>query len=148
MAKSWSWTLPLTQAVADQATVEVPTPDYDENRTDPDSAELAIGNVVVDVPEEGTVEFDGENATVTNLTGDEWAAGDILYVYVKAKGLDDVDGGGGGGDDELETRVSTLESEVAGLKTRLNEVETEVDDLQARVTALEGGGADKRESRR
>ena len=85
MAKSWSWSLPLTQAVADQATVEVPTPGYDEERTDPDTAELAIGNVVIDVPEEGTVEFDGENATVTNLTGDEWITGDVLYVYVKAK---------------------------------------------------------------
>ena len=118
MAKSWSWSLPLTQAVADQATVEVPTPDYDENRTDDDTAELAIGNVVVDVPEEGTVEFDGENATVTNLTGDEWAAGDVLYVYVKAKTPDAESTG------ELESRVEALE--------------TEVDDLQARVTALEG----------
>ena len=119
MAKSWSWTLPLTQAVADQATVEVPTPDYDEERTDPDSAELAIGNVVIDVPEEGTVEFDGENATVTNLTGDEWLAGDTLYVYVKAKTPDAESAG------ELEARVEALE--------------TEVDDLGARVTALEGG---------
>ena len=85
MAKSWSWTPAARHEVADQATVDVPTPDYDEERTDPDSAELAIGNVVVDVPEEATVEFDGENATVTNLTGEEWAAGDTLYVYVKAK---------------------------------------------------------------
>ena len=119
MAKSWSWSLPLTQAVADQATVEVPTPDYDEERTDPDTAELAIGNVVVEVPEEGTVEFDGENATVTNLTGEGWAAGDVLYVYVKAKTPDAESAG------ELEGRVEALE--------------TEVDDLGARVTALEGG---------
>ena len=127
MAKSWSWTLPLTQAVADQATVEVPTPDYDENRTDPDSVELAIGNVVIDVPEEGTVEFDGENATVTNLTGDEWVAGDILYVYVKAKTPDAESAG------ELEARVEALE--------------TEVDDLGARVTALEGGATRKASER-
>ena len=140
MAKSWSWTLALQSAVADQDSVDVPTPGYDEERSDPDSAELAIGNVVVDVPEEGTVEFDGENATVTNMTGEEWPVGDTLYVYVKAKGLDDVDAGGGG-DDELETRVSMLESDVAGLKTRLDAVE-------ARVTVLEGGGADKKESRR
>ena len=119
MAKSWSWTLPLTQAVADQATVEVPTPDYDEERADPDTVELAIGNVVVDVPDEGTVEFDGENATVTNLTGDEWAAGDVLYVYVKAK---------------------TPDAESAGeLEGRVDELESEVTDLQARVAALEGG---------
>jgi hypothetical protein len=123
MAKSWSWSLPLTQAVADQATVEVPTPDYDEERADPDTVELAIGNVVVDVPDEGTVEFDGENATVTNLTGDEWAAGDVLYVYVKAN-TPDVDSVG-----ELEGRVDELESEVT--------------DLQARVAALEGGATRK-----
>ena len=123
MAKSWSWSLPLTQAVADQATVEVPTPDYDEERADPDTVELAIGNVVVDVPDEGTVEFDGENATVTNLTGDEWAAGDVLYVYVKAN-TPDVDSAG-----ELEGRVDELESEVT--------------DLQARVAALEGGATRK-----
>jgi hypothetical protein len=123
MAKSWSWTLPLTQAVADQATVEVPTPDYDEERADPDTAELAIGSVVVDIPEEGTVEFDGENATVTNLTGDDWAAGDVLYVYVKAKTPDAESAG------ELEGRVQTLESEVT--------------DLQARVAALEGGATRK-----
>ena len=129
MAKSWSWTLPLTHAVADQETVEVPTPGYDEERTDPDSAELAIGNVVVEVPEEGTVEFDGENATVTNLTGDEWAAGDTLYVYVKSKTPDAADAG------ELAARVGALESEV--------------DDLQARVATLEGAVApEKRESRR
>ena len=127
MAKSWSWTLPLTQAVADQATVEVPTPDYDEDRADPDSAELAIGNVVIDVPEEGTVEFDGENATVTNLTGDEWLAGDTLYVYVKAKTPDAESAG------ELEARVEALE--------------TEVDDLGARVTALEGGATRKASER-
>ena len=125
MAKSWSWSLPLTQAVADQATVDMPTPGYDEERSDPDSAELAIGNVVVDLPEEGTVEFNGEDATVTNLTGDEWAAGDVLYVYVKAKTPD----AAGAGD--LEARVTTLESEVT--------------DLQARVAALEGG-AEKRKA--
>jgi hypothetical protein len=119
MVKSWSWSLPLTQAVADQATVEVPTPDYDEARVDPDSAELAIGNQVVDVPEDATVAFDGENATVTNLTGDDWAAGDTLYVYVKAK-TPDVESA-----HELEGRVATLESEVT--------------DLQARVAVLEGG---------
>ena len=128
MAKSWSWSLPLAQAVADQATVEVPTPGYDQERTDPDSAELAIGNVVVDAPEEGTVEFDGENATVTNLTGDEWAAGDVLYVYVKAKTLD-ADSAG-----DLEARVQTLESEVI--------------DLQARVAALEGGAQTTRKVER
>ena len=128
MAKSWSWTLPLTQAVADQATVEVPTPDYDEERTDPDTAELAIGNVVVDVPEEGTVEFDGENATVTNLTGEEWVAGDTLYVYVKAK---------------------TPDAESAGeLEGRVDELESEVDDLQARVSTLEGGAATTRKAER
>lgn len=125
MVKSWSWSLSLTQAVVDQATVDVPTPGYDEERTDPDSAELAIGNVVVDVPDEGSVEFDGENATVTNLTGDDWAAGDVLYVYVKAK-APDADAAGA-----LEARVEALESEV--------------DDLQARVTALEGGAARKAE---
>ena len=121
MAKSWSWSLPLTQAVADQATVEVPTPDYDEERADPDTAELAIGSVVVDIPEEGTVEFDGENATVTNLTGDDWAAGDVLYVYVKAK-TPDVESA-----HELEGRVDELESEV--------------EDLQRRVAVLETSGA-------
>ena len=128
MAKSWSWSLPLTRAVADQATVEVPTPGYDQARTDPDSAELAIGNVVVDVPEEGTVEFDGENATVANLTGDDWAAGDVLYVYVKAK-TPDADSAG-----DLEARVQTLESEV--------------NDLQARVAALEGGAQTTRKVER
>ena len=85
MAKSWSWSLALRSEVDEQDTVDVPTPDYDEERADPDSVELAIGNVVVDVPEEATVEFDGENATVTNLTGEGWAAGDTLYVYVKSK---------------------------------------------------------------
>ena len=128
MAKSWSWSLPLTQAVADQATVEVPTPDYDEERADPGSAELAIGNVVVDVPEEATVEFDGENATVTNLTGEGWAAGDVLYVYVKAKTPDAESAG------ELEGRVEALESEV--------------DDLQARVSTLEGGAQTTRKVER
>ena len=128
MAKSWSWTLPLTQAVADQATVEVPTPDYDEERTDPDSVELAIGNVVIDVPEGGTVEFDGENATVTNLTGDEWAAGDALYVYVKAK---------------------TPDAESAGeLEGRVDELESEVEDLQRRVAVLEGGAQTTRKVER
>jgi hypothetical protein len=118
MAKSWSWSLHLKQAVVDQATVEVLTPGYDDERADPNSVELAIGNVVVDVPEEGTVEFDGENATVTNLTGDEWSAGDVLYVYVKAKTPDAESAG------DLEARVDTLESEV--------------NDLQARVATLEG----------
>ena len=128
MTKSWSWTLPLTQAVADQATVEVPTPDYDAERVNPDSVELAIGNIVVDVPEEATVEFAGESATVTNLTGDDWAAGDVLYVYVKAKTPDAESAG------ELEGRVETLESEV--------------DDLQARVSTLEGGAQTTRKVER
>ena len=134
MAKSWSWSLALRSEVDDQDTVDVPTPDYDEERADPDSVELAIGNVVVDVPEEATVEFDGENATVTNLTGEGWAAGDTLYVYVKSKTPDAKSAG------ELEARVGALESEV--------------DDLQARVTALEAGAGglsaapDKKESRR
>ena len=49
-------------------------------------------------------------------------------VYVKSKTPDAADAG------ELEARVGELESEV--------------DDLQARVTALEGGGASKKESTR
>ena len=119
MAKSWSWSLALSQAVADGDSVDVPTPGYDEERADPDSVELAVGNVVVGVPEKATVEFNGDDATVTNETGEGWVAGDVLYVYVKSKTPDAESVG------ELEGRVEALE--------------TEVDDLQARVSALEGG---------
>ena len=85
MAKSWSWSLALTQAVDDESSVDVPTPGYDEKLADPATVELAIGNVVVDVPEEATVEFNGDDATVTNETGEEWAAGDISTSTSKRK---------------------------------------------------------------
>lgn len=119
MAKSWSWNLALTQAVDDESSVDVPTPGYDEELADLATVELAIGNVVVNVPEEATVEFNGDDATVTNETGEDWAAGDMLYVYVKSKTPDAESAG------ELEGRVTTLESEV--------------NDLQARVAVLETG---------
>ena len=101
MAKSWSWNLALTQAVDDESSVDVPTPGYDEELVDLATVELAIGNVVVNVPEEATVEFNGDDATVTNETGEDWAAGDMLYVYVKSKTPDAESAGEleGAGDD-------------------------------------------------
>ena len=150
MAKSASWSLILNQAVADQASVEVPTPRYDPALADPSSVELAIGNDVVTVPDKATVVFNGETATVTNLTGAEWASGELVYIYVEAKSLSSADGGV---DEALAamqeqidanaTAISTLQTDVGALQTDVGALQTDVGDLQARVAALETPVAQK-----
>jgi hypothetical protein len=151
MAKSWSWSLLLNAAVADQEAVDVPTPDYDAAFADPASAQLAVDNDVVALPDKATVTFNGETATVVNLTGAEWPAGQTVYVYVAAKGLS---GGEGGGDAlvqieantaaiavnaaaiaDLETRVAALESAPASVDV------TVITDFETRLSALEDAPA-------
>ena len=127
MAKSWSWSLLLNAAVADQASVDVATPDYDAALVDPNSVELAVGNDVVALPDQATVAFSGATATVTNLTGAEWASGETVYIYVKAKGLT---GEGAGG-------IAGMQAAIDANTAAISALETEVTDLQARVAALE-----------
>jgi len=131
MVKSASWSLILAAAVGDQASVEVPTPRYDAALVDPSSVELAVGNDVVIVPDKATVVFNGETATVTNLTGGEWASGETVYIYVKAKGL------AGAADGGLEQTLSTMQAAIDANTSAIALLDTEVGDLQARVAALE-----------
>jgi hypothetical protein len=128
MAKSWSWRLRLPAAVADQASVEVPTPDYDAALADPASAELAVDNDVVSLPDKGTVVFNGDSATVTNLTGSTWPQGDEVYVYVERKGVD-----AGGAEEALAAMQAQIDANAAAIGA----LQTDVTDLQARVAALE-----------
>jgi hypothetical protein len=128
MAKSWSWRLRLTAAVADQASVDVPTPDYDAALADPASAELAVDNDVVTLPDKGTVAFNGLSATVTNLTGSTWPQGDEVYVYVARKGAD-----AGGAEDAL----AAMQAQIDANTSAIGALQTDVTDLQARVAALE-----------
>jgi hypothetical protein len=135
MAKSWSWSLILPAAVADQGSVDVPTPDYDEARVDPDSAELAIGNDVVDVPEKATVEFGGASVTVTNLTGAEWTQGETVYVYAEAKTPD-----AGGLEEELtgmQDEIDANAAAITALQPVVDKTVTDIADLETRVAALE-----------
>ena len=130
MAKSWSWKLRLTAPVADQASVDVPTPDYDAALVDPASAELAVDNDVIALPDKGTVAFNGLSATVTNLTGSTWPQGDEVYVYVERKG---VDATGGGAEDAL----AAMQAQIDANTSAIGALQTDVTDLQARVAALE-----------
>ena len=127
MAKSASWSLVLNVAVADQASVEVSTPGYDAALVDASSVQLAVGNDVVVVPDQATVAFSGAAATVTNLTGAEWASGETVYIYVEAK---DLSGAGG------ET-LAAMQAAIDANTSAIGALETEVTDLQARVAALE-----------
>jgi len=124
MAKSASWSLVLNVAVADQASVEVSTPGYDAALVDASSVQLAVGNDVVVVPDQATIAFSGVAATVTNLTGAEWASGETVYIYVEAKGLT------GAG-------VAAMQAAIDANTSAIGALETEVTDLQARVAALE-----------
>ena len=128
MAKSWGWSLLLSSAVLDQETVDVATPGYDAELIDTASVELAVANQVI--PEdEGEVVFNGDTATVTNNSGDDWAAGGLVYIYAEAKPLGD---------------VANLEA----MQDQIDAQQTEIDDLQARVAALEGGVADEPATRK
>ena len=131
MAKSASWSLVLNAAVADQASVEVSTPGYDAALVDANSVQLAVGNDVVAVPDQATVAFSGAAATVTNLTGAEWASGETVYIYVEAKGL------AGAADGGLEQRLSTMQAAIDANTSAIALLDTEVADLQLRVAALE-----------
>jgi len=126
MAKSWSWSLALTAAVADQATVEVPTPGYDAERTDTSSVQLAVGAQVVD-DERFDIAFNGDAATLTNLSGQEWPAGATVYVYVEAQGIDDIANGD----------LAAMQAEIDALKAEDEAQASEIADLQTRVAALE-----------
>jgi hypothetical protein len=120
MAKSWSWSLILQGAVADQASVDIATPDYDETLTDPASIQLAVEALVVAVPGQATVTFNGATATVVNLTGSSWPPGAAVYVYAAAKGAS--------GDTYAQVGDNT---------DRITALETQVADLETRVSALE-----------
>jgi hypothetical protein len=126
MAKSASWSLLLNAAVADQASVEVSTPGYDAALVDANSVELAVGNDVVVVPDQATVAFSGAAATVTNLTGAEWASGETVYIYVEAKGL-------AGAGETLAAMQAAIDANASAIAL----LDTEVADLQLRVAALE-----------
>ena len=121
MAKSWGWSLLLSSAVPDQETIDVATPGYDAELIDTASVELAVANQVIE-EDEGGVVFNGDTATVTNTSGEEWASGDLVYVYAEAKPIGD---------------VANLEA----MQEQIDAQQTEIDDLQARVAALEGGVA-------
>lgn len=123
MAKSWGWSLTLSAAVPDQETVDVPTPGYDAELTDAASIELAVANQVIP-DEQGEVVFNGDSASVTNLSGEDWEAGDLVYIYAEALPIGD---------------VANLEA----MQEQIEAQQSEIDDLQARVATLEGGAADE-----
>lgn len=130
MAKSWGWSLLLSSAVPDAETVDVATPGYDAELIDTASVELAVANQVI--PEgEGDVVFNGDDATVSNTSGKDWTAGELVYIYAEAKPIGDVAG--------LEAMQEQLDAQQSAIDAQ----RSEIDDLQARVAALEGGVADE-----
>jgi hypothetical protein len=136
MPKSSSWSVTLAAAVADQATVAVPTPGLDVDVIDLNSAELAVDNKEVVIPAEATVDFgDGSTATVTNLTGQEWPQGAVVYLYVAAKAVSGEDL-----EDQLaamQTQIDANASDIAALEPTVEQNAAAIVDLQARVSALE-----------
>jgi hypothetical protein len=135
MPKSASWSVILTTAVADGASVEVPTPGLDLAAIDPESAQLAVDNDVVPMPDKATVDYgDGSKATITNLTGEEWPSGVTVYLYVEAAGL---------GEDfqltftEMQAQIDANTAAVAALQPAVDKNVADIADLQTRVAALE-----------
>jgi hypothetical protein len=87
-AQSYGWRLKLIAPVLDGADVVVPAPDYDTRYTDTRYTEVTLlskgtvwrvddGKVAVAFNDSET----GWSATVTNATGDQWPAGDEIYVF-------------------------------------------------------------------
>jgi hypothetical protein len=145
MPKSASWSVILTTAVPDGASTEVPTPGLDLAAIDPESAELAVDNDVVPMPDKATVDYgDGSKATITNLTGEEWPSGVTVYLYVEAARA---------GEDlaEMQADISANTAAIAALQSQVDAslsaiaalqptVEKNVADiaaLETRVAALE-----------
>jgi hypothetical protein len=116
-AQSYGWKHKLEADVEGGANVGVPAPGFDTRYTDTRHAEATlISNGAVWRTGEGNVEvtFDAtegrETATVANLTGQKWPAGDEIYVYcphLLAEGDNEWDLKGQIWD--LQQRVSALE---------------------------------------
>jgi hypothetical protein len=130
MPKSASWSVILTTAVPDGASTEVPTPGYDAALAAEESVQLAVDNDIVPTPDKATVAFNGETATVTNLTGDDWLPGWTVYLYLEAKGAEDVA-------NQMQVEIDILHQRVKALEETVSTHESEINDLQARVAALE-----------
>ena len=87
-AQSYGWKHKLEADVDGGASVDAPAPGFDTRYTDTRHAEVTlISNGAVWRTGEGAVEvtFDAtegrETATVANLTGAKWPAGDEIYVF-------------------------------------------------------------------
>jgi hypothetical protein len=149
MPKSASWSVILTTAVPDGASTELLTPGLDPAAIDPESAELAVGNAVVPMPEKATVDYgDGSVATITNATGEEWPSGATVYLYVEGKGvsedLEEQLASMQSGIDANSSAITDLEAEVnanteaiAALQPAVDKNVADIADLQTRVAALE-----------
>jgi hypothetical protein len=133
MANDGGWSLNLSAEVAPDASVEVPTPDISPH-ADTTKAELTVGNTVLKVPDQATVEFalGAELATVTNLTETAWAVGATLYIYVP--------GAEPTGDAlaDLQAQVNQNSADLVELGTQVDEQGVTLADLETRVVALEG----------
>jgi hypothetical protein len=154
MSNEGGWNQILSAEVAPDASVEVPTPDISPH-ADTAKAELTVGNTVLKVPDQATVEFalGAELATVTNLTETAWAIGTTLYIYVPGAeptgdALSDLQAQVNQNTSDiadLDTQTADFDARIAALDARVNDIDTkigEIDaaltDLDTRVAALEG----------
>ena len=80
MAKSWSWSLALRSAVADQDSVDVPTPDYDERVSIPKPPSWRSATLSSMCLKKQRSSSMARTRPSPTLTGEDVAAGDTLCL--------------------------------------------------------------------
>jgi len=136
--KSYAWSLRLHDAVADGATVDVPTPGF-LNPQNYDTASTGVvldGRVLKDTEVTCAWAGDFSAVTLTNGMGAAWNSAKTLYVTVAGVQIDP-------GDiqasfDQLAQRVTNCESKDVAQDTRMDNMDGTISGLDARITALEG----------
>ncbi len=119
-SKSYAWQQRLQNAVADEGTVDVPTPGF-ENPQNYDTANtgVVVDGTVMDASKASCAwAGDFSEVTVTNSSGADWNAGQTVYITVAGTQIDPGD-----------------------IQASFSELEQRVTACEARITALEGGGA-------
>jgi hypothetical protein len=137
--KTYGWGVTLSEMVADNAFVIIPTPDFDADQVDTEKAEVAYGGHLL-TPEQFALNWaqDGSKVNVVNRSGHTWEIHQGVYVSCPrlapdTGSLDDIA-------NELADHAVTLndhEDRLGVLETSQAAQDSAITDLQGRVAALE-----------
>lgn len=130
--KTYGWGVTLSEMVADNAFVVVPTLDFDAGQVDTANAEVAYGGHLL-TPEQFALNWapDGSKVNVVNRSGHDWEVNQGVYVSCPrlAPDVESLE--------DIPAELADHETRIAALETSQGAQDSAITDLQARVAALE-----------